>query len=235
MIYITGDTHGELKYFSPDRMPFGSDEKVIVTGDFGFVFAQDQEEQRELDILGSRPYEILFIPGNHENYPALAEFPLVERYGAPVRKIRENIYMLLRGEIYTIEGKTFFAFGGAYSIDKDWRMQYEKVYGVPIWFQEELPSSEEYRRGIANLQACGMKVDYVLTHTAPRCVIPQIIQKAPDLHEDELNGFLNWLYHDGTFKAWYCGHFHMDLRVNDQMFACFEGIYPLGTGPVHGN
>ena len=52
---------------------------------------------------------------------------------------------------------------------------------------------------------------------------------------DELNGFLNWLYHDGTFKAWYCGHFHMDLRVNDQMFACFEGIYPLGTGPVHGN
>ena len=229
MIYITGDTHGKLKYFDRQRMPFGPGDKVIITGDFGFLMEQSRADWNNLEELAQKPYEILFIPGNHENYPALAKFPVVERYGAPVRKLRENIYMLLRGEVYTMEGKTFFAFGGAYSIDKDWRLKYQSICGVPIWFPEELPSPEEYRRGIENLEARGMQVDYVLSHTAPRCVIPQIIGVRPDPHEDELNGFLNWLYHDGTFKHWYCGHFHVDIQVNDQMTACFEEIYPIGA------
>lgn len=234
MIYVTGDTHGDMKYFAPERMAFGPEDKVIITGDFGFMLENVRKGQKDLDALEKKPYEILFVPGNHEHYQELAKFPVVERYGAPVRKIRENIYMLLRGEIYTIEGRTFFAFGGAYSIDKDWRMKFQSICGIPIWFPEEMPSKEEYHRGIENLKACGMQVDYVLTHTAPRCVIPQILGMGvnPDAHEQELNGFLNWIYLDGTFKKWYCGHFHVDMSVNDQFVACFEGIYPLGTGPV---
>ena len=227
MIYITGDTHGKLSYFDKARMPFGPGDKVIVTGDFGFLMERTRAARNDLEDLAKKPFEILFIPGNHENYPALAQCPVVERYGAPVVQVRENIYMLRRGEIYTIEGKTFFAFGGAYSIDKDWRLKYESICGIPIWFPEELPSPAEYRRGIENLEACGMKVDYVLSHTAPRCVIPQIIGVRPDPHEDELNGFLNWIYHEGTFQKWYCGHFHVDMQVNPQMIACFEAIHPL--------
>ena len=74
-----------------------------------------------------------------------------------------------------------------------------------------------------------MKMDYILTHTAPRTIIPRVISKTPDPHEDELNGFLDWIYHEAEFKSWYFGHFHMDMQVNDQMVACFEKIHQVGT------
>ena len=51
--------------------------------------------------------------------------------------------------------------GGAYSIDR-----YARTEGVD-WFPEEIPSREEYEEGLDNLEKCGYRVDYIITHTAP--------------------------------------------------------------------
>lgn len=229
MIYITGDTHGELARFSDERIPAAAGDKVIIAGDFGFVLHNNQDEKNKLDALAKKPYEILFLDGNHENFPVLETYPDAEQWGAPVKRIRDNIYWLRRGYVYTIEGSTFFTFGGGYSIDKEWRERYQFICGKKIWFEEELPSPEEYRRAIRNLQACNGKVDYILTHTAPRTIIPRVIGKTPDPHENELNGFLDWIYHEMQFKKWYFGHLHADMQVNDQMIACCEQLHKVGN------
>lgn len=236
MIYIHGDTHGEISRFTdrwlPGQSAWTSDDKLIITGDFGFVFRGEGNslaEKNNLDELARKPYEILFVDGNHEGFDYLEGYPEENRYGAPVRRIRDNIFWLQRGYIYTIEKHTFFVMGGGYSIDKAWRMDYERVSGEKIWFEQELPAPEEYRRAIATLQNAGMRVDYILTHTAPRTIIPRVICKAPDPHERELNGFLDWVYHEVSFKAWFFGHFHMDMRVNEQMIACFEILHRINS------
>ena len=232
MIYIRGDTHGHLPYFSDEKMPGQSAwterDKLIVTGDFGFVFHSHLAERNNLDALSKKPYEILFLDGNHENFDLLQSYPPEERYGGPVRRIRDNIFWLQRGNLYTIEEQTFFVMGGGYSIDKALRLNYEKISREKVWFAQEMPSSEEYHHAITTLERCGMKMDYILTHTAPSLIIPRVIGKKPDPHEEELNGFLTWIYQNADFKKWFFGHFHEDIQINDQMIACYEYTHCLG-------
>ena len=88
MIHIRGDTHGDFTYFTDEQMPgqsgWTSADKLIVTGDFGFVFSSYRAERSNLDELAGKPYEILFLDGNHENFDLLEKCPEEERYGAPV-------------------------------------------------------------------------------------------------------------------------------------------------------
>ena len=229
MIYIIGDRYGEEDGFSEEKLPgqslWTADDIVIVTGDFGYVMRGERNnlpEKNKLDTLAHKPYTILFCDGNHEGFDYLEQYPEEIRYGAPVRRIRNNIFWLQRGYIYTIEGKTFFVMGGAYSIDKAFRMRYQEICGEKIWFEKELPSPEEYRRAIQNLEASNNKVDYIITHTAPRSIIPRIIHSYPDDHDRELTGFFDWIYCETSFKAWFCGHFHEDCEVNFNLFCCYQ-------------
>jgi hypothetical protein len=69
----------------------------------------------------------------------LSAFPTVEFAGGRAQKLRPNIFHLLRGEIYTLAGQTFFCFGGAHSIDKSDRASYLS------WWPEEIPSAAEFK------------------------------------------------------------------------------------------
>ena len=213
MIYITGDTHGEQSRFYDRRLlPDGvltENDYLIVCGDFGYVFRNDTTERLFLDDLEQLPYTVLFVDGNHENFDALYEFPTVEWHGGRVHKVRENILHLMRGEIYEIEGKTFFAMGGAYSIDG-----YMRTEGFSLW-RQALPDKEEYENAAKNLKAHGFKVDYILTHTMPREMVLRF-GKNPDAHEMELSGFLEWVMYETDFKHWYCGHWHTDLDLTEK-------------------
>jgi predicted phosphohydrolase len=234
MIYIIGDRHGEEDGFSEQKLPgqslWTSDDTVIVTGDFGYVMRGEWNnlpEKNKLNALAQKPYTILFCDGNHEGFDYLEQYPQEVRYGAPVCRIRDNVFWLQRGYIYTIEGKTFFVMGGAYSVDKAFRMSYQEICGEKIWFEQELPSPEEYRRAIQNLEANNNTVDYVITHTAPRSMIPRIIHSYPDDHDRELTGFFEWIYHDIHFTHWYLGHFHCDMHIGEQITVCYEAISEL--------
>ena len=75
MVHVTGDTHGEISRFSEaflqGESEWTKDDYIIVCGDFGFIFYDDEEEEKMLDLLEKKPYNILFIDGNHENFNAL--------------------------------------------------------------------------------------------------------------------------------------------------------------------
>lgn len=213
MIYITGDTHGEqARFYNEMLLPngrLGEKDYLIVCGDFGYIFSDDSSEAFFLDSLERVPYTILFVDGNHENFPALFSYPEMEWHGGCVHRIRKNVFHLMRGEIFEIDGSTFFVMGGAYSIDR-----YMRSEGVS-WWPEELPCELEYKRAVASLKEKDFKVDYILTHTMPREMILRY-GKNPDMHDMELTGFLEWIMYEVEYRHWFCGHWHDDRDLDDK-------------------
>lgn len=85
MVYLTGDTHGDLDRFKHGKLRWlGKRDTVVVLGDFGFVWDGSKEEQKKLDWLRKRPYTLLFLDGSHENYDLLKQYPTEERFGGKV-------------------------------------------------------------------------------------------------------------------------------------------------------
>ena len=229
MIYLIGDTHGEDSRFREG--PFLGDgapkkgDYLIVSGDFGFVFYTPGTvnyviERERLDALSELPYTILFVDGNHENFDRLGAFEVEEWCGGKVHKIRPNIIHLMRGQVFTIEGKKIFTMGGGYSMDKASRRE-----GFS-WWREEMPSNEDYREATKNLLANDNRVDFIVTHTAPREIV-YAMGTAPDPHEEELNGFFDWVAHDISYEKWYFGHWHRDAEYYGRFRAVYFDLLTL--------
>lgn len=217
MIYITGDVHGDLNRFSEAFLPNESslikDDYLIVCGDFGFIFANDDEEKECLDTLAKKPYIILWVDGNHENFDVINEYPAEMWNGGKIHRIRENIIHLMRGQVFTIENKKFFTMGGAYSIDR-----YMRKKGIS-WWPQELPSDEEYKEATENLLK-NNDIDYIISHTAPREIIRRM-GYYPDAHDMELTGYLEWIMYEHKFTHWFFGHFHEDKNIDNKFSALY--------------
>ena len=95
---------------------------------------------------------MLFCDGDHENFNKLKSYDISEWNGGKVQFVRKNIIHLMRCEVYEIDSKKIFVFGGGYSIDKDYR-----VLGKS-WWPEEMPNEVEYENASRNLQASGYKI-----------------------------------------------------------------------------
>ncbi len=230
MIYITGDTHGDLNRFRYMKTEDGREPQqgdyLIICGDFGFLFrprghhffAQQEQNLRDFENL---PYTVLFVDGNHENFDLIEEYPVENWCGGKVHRLAENVLHLMRGQVFTIEGSKLFTMGGAYSIDKYMREEGES------WWARELPDQEEYAEAVKNLEAAGKQVDIIITHTAPREIVRRM-RHEPDCHDIELTGFLEWVMYETTFKKWYFGHWHTDGDVTDRVRAVYYDVvtYP---------
>lgn len=217
MIYVTGDTHGDIIRFIENNMEdsdWTQDDFLIICGDFGFVFLDSEQERQKLDYLETKPYTICFCDGNHENFPKLFSYPQEEWNGGKVNRIRNNVFHLMRGQVFLIDGKKIFTMGGAYSIDR-----YMRTLNKSYW-EEELPNNGEYREAIQNLKENNNSVDVIITHTAPREIIRRM-GKYPDAHDMELTGFLEWVMYEVKFDHWYFGHWHMDKVIDKKYTAIY--------------
>ncbi len=141
--------------------------------------------------------------------------------GGKVHFIENDIIHLMRGQIFDIEGTSFFTFGGAYSIDKMYRTE-----GIS-WFPEEMPNREEYKEGWANLEKRDFQVDYILSHTGPREVTEAMGYGALSDDETELRQFFQRVADNTEFTAWYFGHFHTDEEVEDMFFCLYDEMVEL--------
>ena len=151
MVYLTGDTHGELDRFKEGELRrAGKGDFVVVLGDFGFVWDGSKAEQKNLDWLRKRPYTILFLDGSHENYDLLEQYPTEERFGGLVQPLGGNVYHVCRGSVLELEGKKYLCFGGAESPDKEEREVHVN------WWPQEMPSDEEYARFLAMYEQSGV-------------------------------------------------------------------------------
>lgn len=140
MIYFTGDIHGNIDIHKLKNKNFTAtkDDYLIILGDFGCVWDGSKQDDYWLNWLEDKPYTVLFVPGNHENYDLLRSYPTEEWHGGIIRRIRPSVIMLERGYVFEIEGNTFFCMGGAVSIDKSYRKE-----GVS-WWADEMPSTDEF-------------------------------------------------------------------------------------------
>ena len=170
MIYATGDLHGNSLRFQPQYFPEQSemtkDDYMIVCGDFGCVWNGDKSDDQQFDRLEALPFTVLFVDGNHENFDALSEYPVEQWRGGKVHKIRPHVIHLMRGQAFELQGRTFFTMGSAQSHDiadgildmesSDFYGQYDSLcrnrgqfrINHISWWQEELPSDEEYAEAI---------------------------------------------------------------------------------------
>ena len=219
MIYITGDTHIPIdvkklntKNF-PDQKELCKDDYFIICGDFGGVWNNDREELYWRKWLDNKNFTTLFVDGNHENFNLLNEFEVVDFCGGKAHKISNSIYHLMRGQIYEIDRKNIFSFGGASSHDKAFRKK------DISWWEEELPSEAELEFARKKLEKVNWQVDYVITHCAPTSVQLTI---DPDFKSDKLTDFFDILKNDLLYNCWYFGHYHID-RIIDNNFRCLFG------------
>lgn len=246
MIYITGDTHSDFSRFTEENFPIQSemtkDDYVIICGDFGGVWTFEEESSREkelLDWLDNKNFTTLFVDGNHENYARLYNYPVEEWHCGKVHKIRNSVLHLMRGEIFDIDNKKIFAFGGARSHDiQDGILnldEEEKIYNYRkrgayfrirdfSWWDLELPTNQEMENGIKNLEKVNYKVDYIISHCCPTSIQALI---NPIYKRDILTDYLQQISEKCTFKRWYFGHYHDYKQVNSQFTLLYENIVPL--------
>lgn len=245
MIYITGDTHADFSRFEEDKFPIQTEmtknDYVIICGDFGGVWTFEEEssyEKEMLDLLDSKNFTTLFVDGNHENFTRLYSYPVEEWHGGKVHKIRDSVLHLMRGEIFDIDNKKIFAFGGDSShdiqdgiLDLD---EEEKIYqmrkrGVYFrirdfsWWDLELPIEEEIQNGIKKLEKANYKVDYIISHCCPTNIQTFI---NPSFKKDILTDYLQEISEKCEFKKWYFGHYHEYRQVNTQYVLFYEDIVP---------
>ena len=117
-IFITGDTHGDFTRFKKEvfyeQAELTKEDCIIITGDFGGVWDSSANERYWLDWLEQKPFTTLFVSGNHENFDLLAEYPVEDWCGGTVQRIRPSVIHLMRGQVYSIQGKKFFKIGRAH-------------------------------------------------------------------------------------------------------------------------
>ena len=224
MIYITGDTHipiditklGSKRF--PEQKEMTEKDYLIICGDFGGIFSGDNEEKYWLKWLANKNFTTLFVDGNHENFDLLEQYPKVTFCKGNAHKINDKIYHLMRGEIFVIDGKKIFSFGGASSHDKNFRTEGKS------WWKQELPSEREYQNAFDNLKKSDNKVDIIVTHCAPTVIQREI---DPLYKADTLTDFLQGIKSNIKYNKWFFGHYHTDLTVDEKHFAMYEKILSI--------
>ena len=242
-IYITGDTHADFRRFDSNYFDAPKGSVIIICGDFGGVWNNSPSEKYWLDWLEAKPYTFLFIDGNHENFDLLNSFPVSEWNGGKVHVIRRNIYHLMRGQVFDIEGVRFFTFGGARSHDirdgilspedpniKDKIKRLEKeraLYRIDhvSWWKEEMPSKAEMDEGLSNLERAGNTVDCILSHCAPSSI--QDVLSRGYYEHDELTDYFETVRRRCSFKTWFFGHYHENKMIGQKYVMLYEMIAPL--------
>ena len=126
-------------------------------------FQIGSRDDEALDWLEYLPFTLAFVDGNHENYDAIAAYPVEEWHGGKIHRIRPHVLHLMRGQIFELEGYRFFTMGGAMSHDiedgilelddPDFERKLLMLRRNPrarfrinhiSWWEQELPSDVEY-------------------------------------------------------------------------------------------
>lgn len=224
MVYVTGDMHGDdARWYDRQLKKLKAGDTLLICGDFGYVWSGSKREKKDLEYLGSRPYAIGFLDGTHENFDLLRSYRQTVWNGGRVHRISGNLFHLIRGQIFTIEGQRFFVFGGGESPDKEIRLEQHS------WWRDELPSPAEMAEGAENLDEAGLKVDYILTHEPPSMVKSAVLLRAGKADRvSKLNGYLEEIDRACTFRHWYFGSIHEDRTVTPRHTALFRRIIQAG-------
>lgn len=210
MVFVTGDKHGDLTEIIDfiQRFELNKNDSIIVLGDMGICWRKDKKDLKyNVDLWTARGngVKLYFIDGNHESFRILNSLPIENN----MHKVADNIYHLLRGQVYEFEGKKVLAMGGADSVD--WFLRTKNL----DWWEEETISQEDIDRVPAG------HYDYVLTHCCPRNVFEEnkvYLITLGRIDQDKVNhnseDKLQQLFEKITFNHHYFGHYHIDKDLD---------------------
>ena len=207
MIYVTGDMHGEEeRLYSRSMKKLSEGDTLIVCGDFGFVWDGSAKEKKILEYLGSRKYNVCFIDGTHENFDLLEKCRMTVWNGGKVHRVSGNLFHMMRGQIFTIEGYRIFTFGGGESTDREMRTEHIS------WWKEEMPTPAELEEGAKAIDEVDCDVDFIITHEPPSIVKSTML-----------------LHRVCKFKHWYFESMHEDRIITNVHTAVFEDVIPINS------
>ena len=231
-LIFTGDTHGGVATISrisniQQNMPEYKPEEtmIVILGDAGLNFWLNNTDKKYKKLLNSMNYHIYCVRGNHEQRPELIKSMVLvnDENVKNVVYMEEdfpNIRYFVDGKIYNLLGYKCLVVGGAYSVDKWYRLaragyaRNEAETADPKkcgWFQDECLTSAEMAAIMEKVK--GESIDFVLSHTCPPSWEPtdlflngidqSTVDKSMEIWLDELKDNIKWKY-------WLFGHYHAD-------------------------
>lgn len=224
MIYCIADTHGDITRFKDKRLKkLKKGDCLIICGDFGFIWDGSKKEKRILKKLGKKKYYTLFVEGAHENFELLQEYPITEWNGGEVRVISQRLMYLCRGSVFNIGETSLFAFGGGL-LSED-----EQAESLDLFKDAALPSAEDIRRAINNLENANRQVDYIVSYEPPS-VLEDFFHNADNdiLIKSHLNTLFDEIVRCVEFKKWIFGKCHKNKTVSPKYTAVYTAPIALG-------
>lgn len=244
--FITGDKHrnfDSVKQFCDDMCTTRSD-VLIVLGDAGFNYYDDQRDDELKEEISSLNLILFCLQGNKECRPEnVGTYGIKNFCGGKVyyEPKYPTILFAIDGEIYTFEGKKYMVVGGAHSVDKNKCLQ----RNLPYWF-DETPSEETKRKVEERLSKENNKIYGMLTHTCPIDYMPTEVflstmqnalsrrnpnnDKSAKPFKADIDRsteiWLGELKDKLEFEVWFCGHYHVDKKL-DNIFMLYNEIRPL--------
>ena len=233
MTYITGDIHGDPRRLEQLFLSSAGQngktvpgDTVIILGDAGFNYFGDGRDRIPKEILhrDGNHTEYFCIHGNHEMRPqTIPSYHERRWHGGTVFVEDEfpNLLFAKDGEVYDIDGYSCLAIGGAYSIDKEYRL----LYGYR-WFPDEQPDDVIKARVEDRLRSLDYTVDVVLSHTCPRKYEPvEVFLGGVDqrLVDTSTEDWLDSIEDRLDYKRWYCGHYHTEKEI-DRLRFLYESL-----------
>lgn len=231
--FITGDIHGNISRFK--TYPFPSESGLIILGDAGFNYHMNELDDAlktgAESLAVKKDFTFYCVRGNHEGRPAEVR-GIIHTYDPDVNgyiyyesKFPHIRYFYDYGQIYTLGEYKVTTIGGAYSVDKYYRL----MQGWN-WHSNEQLSPEEMKKCTKYLLQ--KNVDFVFSHTCPyswrpvdlflRGLDQSTVDSSMELWLDELKEKFDW-------GVWCFGHYHSDRieRPRAEMF--FQDIVELST------
>ena len=181
---------------------------MCVLGDAGINYYLGKKDYLLKAFLKDLPITLFCIHGNHEERPQNIPSYDEKEWNNGIVYYEEdypNILFAKDGEIFNINGKSCLVIGGAYSVDKEYRL----MNGYS-WFEDEQPS-DKIKQYVKEQIKKQKHFDIVLSHTCPITTQPThmflscIDQSKVDKSTER---FLQDIADKIDFDSWYFGHFH---------------------------
>lgn len=253
---LLGDIHGSLNFFRNRVLPAAVENNVrwiYQVGDFGYwehtPAGVDFLDELSHSIVGTG-IELVFIPGNHDKTSLIpTKYNMIDGF----YHIRPGVWFAPNGTHWKVNGKGFLVLGGAYSIDKNYRLDAEqkaadkivasrsgKSYEYSIefireqaytetaqtlWFPEEEMTFEEFQHIFNTVDPA--EVDIILAHDKPYMSNPGIkLSPIPDCipNQRRLQAAVN-LFQPELFV-----HGHLHVRYKDTIRCGDDNKYTVVEG-----
>lgn len=225
MVYITGDKHGDYTEIFEfcDKYQTTKKDIMIILGDSGINYYLNELDYKLKDKLKELPITLFCIHGNHEERPENIKNYKIKTFKMGIVYYEQeysNILFAKDGEVYNFDNKKVLVIGGAYSVDKDYRL----MMGYN-WYESEQPN-ETIKQEVKNkLKEYNNKIDTILSHTCPFKYIPYeafisgIDQSKVDNSTEK---YLDEIENNTIYESWYCGHYHIDKTIDKIHFIMYD-------------